>query len=150
MIGNNLIIVIIHFKSLYILFSNQFCFCFRGSLVEKAYAKLLGSYDELNRITFSDFIVDLTGGVCEELSLKSFVDNDSVNNVNKICEAKNINNDINVNKDINDNKENEKMFDKIFDAYKNGSHIGCQTDGTHYYTITKVVKVTALTQHKGN
>jgi hypothetical protein len=104
----------------------------------------------LNRITFSDFIVDLTGGVCEELSLKSFVDNGDVKNVNKICDVNKVNNVYNINKDINDNKENEKMFDKILDSYKNGSHIGCQTAGSHYYTITKVVKVTALTQHKGN
>ncbi|KAG8223215.1 hypothetical protein J437_LFUL003566, partial [Ladona fulva] len=38
------------------------------SLVEKAYAKLMGSYEDLEYGTLKDALVDFTGGVSEELS----------------------------------------------------------------------------------
>ncbi|KAK6623356.1 hypothetical protein RUM43_009208 [Polyplax serrata] len=41
------------------------------SLVEKAYAKLLGSYDHLEEGHISDALVDMTGGVSEIIDLKS-------------------------------------------------------------------------------
>jgi Calpain family cysteine protease/Calpain large subunit, domain III len=50
---------------------------FYGALIEKAYAKLHGSYASLDGGTMADGIVDLTGGICEQLSMARAADDDS-------------------------------------------------------------------------
>ncbi|CAM9419557.1 unnamed protein product, partial [Sphacelaria rigidula] len=41
------------------------------SMLEKAYAKLHGTYESLNGGTVGEALVDLTGGCCEQISLTS-------------------------------------------------------------------------------
>ncbi len=39
--------------------------------MEKAYAKLHGCYEDLNKGSMAEALVDLTGGACEKLNLKA-------------------------------------------------------------------------------
>ena len=51
---------------------------FWPALVEKAYAKLHGGYNIINNIPVTDMMSDLTGGVCEVLTMASFVTDSGV------------------------------------------------------------------------
>ena len=91
-------------------------FISRAALLEKAYAKLLGSYEHLNGGHFSEALVDLTGGHSERVSLKSF-----------------------------EGRENE-LFAKIKNAFEQGSHIGVGREvkrngqtSNHFFSITKII-----------
>ena len=100
-------------------------FISRAALLEKAYAKLLGSYEHLNGGHFSEALVDLTGGHSERISLKSF-----------------------------DGRENE-IFAKIKNAFEQGSHIGVGREvkrngqsSNHFFNVTKMIDQTFVLNGK--
>ena len=91
-------------------------------MTEKAYAKLRGSYDHLSRGSFSEALVAFTGGCPEVLELRPF------------------------------EKKEDELFERLAEAYKRGSHIGCNTPiyqnkckqilpTGETYIVSKVLKV---------
>ena len=94
---------------------------YRAALLEKAYAKLHGSYEHLIGGFFSEALVDFTGGCPEFINIS------------------------------NRNYLEEDLFNCLMDSYQLGSHLGCGIFnssraldyglvGNHAYTITKVLK----------
>lgn len=53
-----------------ILFEHAFIFCFFYTLKEKAYAKVYGNYENLEAGLTTDALIDMSGGLKEDFSLK--------------------------------------------------------------------------------
>lgn len=115
---------------------NRLVFCsnkqqpneFWAALLEKAYAKLHGSYENLDGGFTSDALIDMSGGIAETLTLKSL-----------------------------DYKQRDELWKILKQAYDKGSIIGCSLEPDsrvrearlsnglvrgHAYTITKLASVT--------
>jgi hypothetical protein len=111
--------------------TNDLVFCsnkqdkneFWTALMEKAYAKLYGSYELLDGGHVSDAFVDMSGGLCEIYSRNHLPKNP---------------------------KERDNFWEVIYESFKRESLIGCSIEGAgesklpnglvtgHAYTITKV------------
>ena len=98
---------------------------FWSALLEKAYAKLHGSYEHLEGGFFSEAMVDFTGGVPEFIDLRKYSEN------------------------------REELYKKISEALKLGAHVGTAILSAtaskgliagHAYNITKTYELKSESQ----
>ncbi|XP_052785082.1 calpain-5-like [Mya arenaria] len=101
---------------------------FWSALLEKAYAKLFGSYESLDGGYEKDALVDMTGGVGEDIHLTDYTTPEQMKDLFKI---------------LRQSKENHALMSASIDATANDmeAELSCGLVKGHAYSVTAVKKI---------